>query len=305
MKKKILMIIVTLILSFILTSCNVRHSHFYIKGTCICGEKELLNLEKIYDNEFKLIKDIYKDRFPSANAKFRLVEGENLSKESLNNLYDCYGEGFNSAIYGTVYEGEEVWFILEFDTIEHAQKAYETFNEKSLFLFKNLILCEFPARLSILYEYNVINDFVYVENGKILIYADISIKEIRLSNSVEIIESLVFVNAVNLEKVVCNDSLLRIQGGVFMRTPNLKNVKLNDRLEYIGEQAFNNSGLEYIVIPRSVEFIGSEAFNKCNVFCEAESKPKEWADDFAVDDAKVYYKGEWEYNEEGIPMPLI
>ncbi len=30
-----------------------------------------------------------------------------------------------------------------------------------------------------------------------------------------------------------------------------------------------------------------------------------WEDDFAIGDAEVYYAGEWEYNSEGIPTPLI
>ena len=34
-------------------------------------------------------------------------------------------------------------------------------------------------------------------------------------------------------------------------------------------------------------------------------RPDGWRYDFAVEDATVYYAGQWEYNEEGIPKPLI
>jgi hypothetical protein len=46
-------------------------------------------------------------------------------------------------------------------------------------------------------------------------------------------------------------------------------------LREIGEYAFRNSGLETIVIPRSVEVIGKDAFRRCeslaSVTLEAES----------------------------------
>ena len=46
------------------------------------------------------------------------------------------------------------------------------------------------------------------------------------------------------------------------------------------------------------------AFSNGNIFCEVSSKPDEWDKDFAVQNAKVYWAGEWEYNEDGIPVAI-
>lgn len=108
-----------------------------------------------------------------------------------------------------------------------------------------------------------------------------------------------------ITEVVCNSNLDTIHHSAFKTCFFLKHIKLNTGLKRIGAKAFYNcSDLEYIVIPESVKEMGCEVFISGNIFCEAEYKPFDWRDNWATKNAKVYWKGEWEYNSEGIPVPI-
>lgn len=74
--------------------------------------------------------------------------------------------------------------------------------------------------------------------------------------------------------------------------------------EIHGCQINSNETFKYTIIPLSVKYIGSKAFKKGNIYCEHESKPDAWDNEFITGTAKVYWAGEWEYNEEGVPVPL-
>ena len=49
--------------------------------------------------------------------------------------------------------------------------------------------------------------------------------------------------------------------------------------------------------------IDKNAFTSTTVFCEAESKPEGWHENFASGIAKVYYATEWHYDSNGNPVP--
>ena len=106
-----------------------------------------------------------------------------------------------------------------------------------------------------------------------------------------------------LECFIANEKLKVINRGALMNNPKLNTVKLNKGLEYIGIKAFYDCpSLEYVVIPESVKYIEYEAFTSGILYCEIESKPEGWSNDFVTDNVKVYWGNEWEYNEEGIPV---
>lgn len=62
-----------------------------------------------------------------------------------------------------------------------------------------------------------------------------------------------------------------------------------------------------IVLPNSVKIIETTVFGECPnllVYCEVETKPEKWVikeNSFA----DIYWAGEWEYDEEEKPVPLI
>lgn len=57
-----------------------------------------------------------------------------------------------------------------------------------------------------------------------------------------------------------NDEVSNVGNYAFYNMPNLKSVTMSSITEYIGDYAFNNSGLETINIPANVDTIGNYAF---------------------------------------------
>ncbi len=74
--------------------------------------------------------------------------------------------------------------------------------------------------------------------------------------------------------------------------------------EEIGMQAFAYTKLKYIVIPSSVTKIDSSAFMEVVsdfvIYTNFNSRPSTWGEAL-TSNIKVYYEGEWEYNENGNP----
>lgn len=106
-----------------------------------------------------------------------------------------------------------------------------------------------------------------------------------------------------LKELKCGSSLKYIYKSAFEDCTSLENVYLNAGLIEIHENAFFNAvNLKYVVIPSSVTTIRSNAFNKGKIFLEGQVQ-EGYAKDFASGEATVYYKGQWEYNSEGIPTP--
>jgi hypothetical protein len=77
-----------------------------------------------------------------------------------------------------------------------------------------------------------------------------------------------------------------------------------DVKEIRGDVMHSNKIFKYTVIPISVRYIGKSAFTQGNVYCEHTSKLEIWDDEFISGTAKVYWAGEWEYDENGVPHPI-
>ncbi len=74
-----------------------------------------------------------------------------------------------------------------------------------------------------------------------------------------------------------------IGNGAFSECSYLKKVDIPNSVTTIGMMAFKNCGLNDITIPSSVSTIGWAAFYLCpilDVYCEAESKPEGWDDEW-------------------------
>ncbi len=150
-----------------------------------------------------------------------------------------------------------------------------------------------------------VGDMVYTSDEKTLL----SIYDCEIQNNIFSIPSNTTSLGGYLEwkseihKVICNDELLRIGTVCFSFQHEIQSVYLNEGLECIAAAAFYDCiSLKQIVIPKSVKRIGGEAFNCTTVFCEAQSKPEGWLEEFAVESAKVYYADEWHYDKDGNPV---
>ena len=108
----------------------------------------------------------------------------------------------------------------------------------------------------------------------------------------------------NFKKVVIGDSVRvlyygSITGKKFDEIVFSKNLK-----EIHGGFTSENNTTFKTIIPKTIEFVGKYTFAGGSIYCEQESKPKNWDSEFAVDNAKVYWAGEWEYDNYGIPRPI-
>ena len=67
----------------------------------------------------------------------------------------------------------------------------------------------------------------------------------------------------SVESVVLPSTLKRIEHGAFCFCKELKSISLPERLEFIGRNCFNQSGLEFIELPSSLRTILRSAFAEC------------------------------------------
>lgn len=90
-----------------------------------------------------------------------------------------------------------------------------------------------------------------------------SLKTVRLPKTITAIKSCAFANCRALENVNLPERLKRIESCTFDGCESLRHIILPDSLEVIGDEAFQQSGLEDIFIPNGVKSIGRFAFAYC------------------------------------------
>ena len=224
--------------------------------------------------------------------------------------------------------------VLECYSVEEAVKLYDELDSIQLYRNENLIYTNTPFAWLLIYgnkEYidfyecpvvkttiiNVDYNIRYEKTGEISIPNEIevisagsfhslkNITKVIFNENIKVIGNNAFGRCVSIEEVVLNEGLKYINFAAFINCSKIKNIKIPSSVEYIGMNAFYGcSNLEYIVIPNNVKFIGKDCFSNGNIFCLIESKPEKWDREFYGGTAKVYWAGEWEYNEQGIPVPI-
>ena len=123
----------------------------------------------------------------------------------------------------------------------------------------------------------------------------------------------------NLTDVSLPDGLTEIWTGAFAGCTRLTNIALPESVEDIGDLAFEDCetlkainipnrvtaigysafigcrSLKTVIIPKSVKWIGTLAFYQCDslkdIYCEAASRPKEWEDDWVLNDGTTVHWG--------------
>lgn len=117
-----------------------------------------------------------------------------------------------------------------------------------------------------------------------------------------------FYGCTALTGIYLPESVAKIGENAFSECYSLSFVDLTNGLKIIGERAFFEcNDLTDIIIPGSVQYIGEYALAGCDlisrdIFCEASRKPKRWHSEWTDENSDVYWKNEWYYDEEGIPV---
>lgn len=137
-----------------------------------------------------------------------------------------------------------------------------------------------------------------------------SLESIDLSGVTELDTENLFTNCYSLKSVILPDNLTEIGPYMFSNCKSLVSLTIPQSVTVIGEKAFSQCAIETIVlpqnlteigtkafyitdlkeifIPKSVTYIGEAAFvtftlNQLTVYCEVDSKPEGWHDDWAHD----------------------
>lgn len=264
---------------------------------------ELFHIKDYYEERMPLVLAYQTKKWPTENRE--LIYKKDNEIKDYPNIYNKFGDSLKAMVGNTINETQFSWFILEFESIEAASESIQLYSiVDGIFQYKNCLFSGDVGRMLFIYDVLQADGCDYVNDYKILIDCN-DVDKIKLKDTTEFIEVAAGRLCTNLETVYCNKKLKYILDYAFADATNLTHVYLEDNLIMINMYAFYNTNLEYIVIPDSVEYIGSKAFSRGLIFCEADTKPPYWEDDFAIGKTKVYYAGEWEYNSEGIPTPII
>ena len=152
-------------------------------------------------------------------------------------------------------------------------------------------------------------DFVVVGNGVLINYKGSS-KEVTIPDNVKyisqsfgymeyrnsVVEKIIvpetvegygeyaFAGCNNLKEIILPDNMKYLPDNAFYSCCSLEEIIIPDEVESIGESAFDGCELlESIVIPKGVTEMGATVFNHTDnitVYCEAESKPQGWDDEW-------------------------
>ena len=122
-------------------------------------------------------------------------------------------------------------------------------------------------------------------------FAGCSFTTINIPSTVTIIEDGAFYSCLNLTNIDISH-VTNIGGGAFIACFKLENVVLSDNLQSIGTMAFKFCDLTRVTLPITVTTIESQAFDNNSslyIYCEANSKPSGWADDWASGNENVIF----------------
>ncbi|MGM9972297.1 MAG: leucine-rich repeat protein [Anaeroplasmataceae bacterium] len=117
-------------------------------------------------------------------------------------------------------------------------------------------LCSSLSSIQIPESVNTLGEYAFSESGLI---------SIDIPSSIKTIKSSAFMNCVSLENIILKDSVEIIEYGTFAGCINLISIKIPSKITSIDDWFFQNcSSLENILIPKSVTSIGFGAFYACN-----------------------------------------
>ena len=92
-----------------------------------------------------------------------------------------------------------------------------------------------------------------------------NVKRVILPESIRIIGTATFKNCVDLESCIIPYGVKKIEDRAFYGCKSLMKIEIPDSVKSIGREAFSDSGISSLVLPRSVNEVGHGAFSRCNI----------------------------------------
>lgn len=300
-KRKVLLVVVSIIAVIILAFVGIL-----IYPSCSWFNKSGTEMEKEYLSNKSSFERLKNKTFDE-NYKFVFLSKKTLSEDEFE-YYKWYYKKLpdfeeivlvasKNGYYELVFKGDSDSFI------RYAGSDFIN----SYYHFEDYYCADIILSY-MLFGINPINEYFTISSkGNVLLSisekAIDQVGKLTLSNEIKALTNSVF-NGLVVKEIVCNSDLQRIGIHAFSKHKTLEDISLNNGLKEIGAKAFQGcKNLKQIVIPSSVQMIDSGAFTDTVIYCEVESKPDGWADDFAVENAKVYYANEWHYDDAGNPVP--
>ena len=110
-------------------------------------------------------------------------------------------------------------------------------------------------------EFIISNSVICIEECAFL-HCD-RLTNITIPNTVTEIGMEAFFYCTKLTKIVIPNSITGIEYWTFASCENLVSIELPNSIEYIGQGAFEGTGISSLVLPNSLTSIGFEAFRRC------------------------------------------
>ena len=203
-------------------------------------------------------------------------------------------------------------FAQEYSSVSKASEAWNNYYEKGGDLsgvyvqYKNIIACWSAYDwLTEDYPYDLLPTGEGVLNGSILYFLPEDVTgEYKVSDGISIVSSMVFLINNNFTYVNFNNvKILNAYACAF--ADRIKNVSFGKNLQTIGCSAFEGcTSLQTVIIPKNVKYIGLKAFTSGTIYVEGyKQRPDGWAEQFTYGNVKVYWDGEWYYDDNGNPTP--
>lgn len=289
--KKFFSILYVILLLLILSSCDSKNSNYIDLSVIYESIDNIEELEQYYE-----IDGLYLKNSESSTTSYLGVN----YVQSLN--FDSDG-----------------LYMIEFKTSEDALKSKNYIkknNKKYCYsVYENILFFDYFPCYLLLNNYIEKDDVVFSKDLKTLVLFSKNVKSYSLPEGIESISCGAFQDS-NIEDIKFNEELKRINGFAFGSCKKLEHIKFKNNVEYIGSQAFDDCvQLKTIYVPPRVKYIDPNAFNYGNVFIDEYELPGEWSMYFCSDHnyynkpnfkffSKYYLKGEWEFDENGIPKVI-
>ncbi len=271
----------------------------FVFSSCETSKKtDGIDLEKAWNEYFRYKKRDYLNILGIGSGQVYYIKSSDVPENEKDKYYGQAKDFIEGIFVKTTFNSYDTYFRMIIATYENVHDSYSLY-----YTYKNCAFLGTEIEFEYFNKTKKHDNYTTDDKEQILLnYTDKT--KVNIPNGILNITSHCFAGT-DVEEVICNEELNTINTLAFFNAQKLRNIKLNEGLIRIEQFAFNNTkSLEYIIIPKSVIYIGYKAFNRGIIYCEDYAKKSTWEDNFFVGDAKVYYKGEWDYDELGIPYVI-
>lgn len=282
---------------------------FIVLFTCSCTsdknrEDGYIDLQEVYKKNIEEAMMYYEPFFPDY-TDYGLINNDSLFSACNEDVSTEIGRVECEKYFYIKRNGLEKMIIYEFETSSLAQNYYKKHDKDIYSVMNNIVYGDTMGSYVLLNGSPIYIEGIYYDakDKGIILRASTKITKCEFKDVTKII-TMAFVSA-KLEGVKDTNKLEYIGYGAFLDNKSLSKIKLNEGLKHIGGSAFEKCpNLKDAVIPSTVNYIGENAFECSVLYCNVESKPAGWDKKFCSENTKVYWKGEWEYDKDGIPSPI-